>query len=55
MVCARTTAVVRYDGWKEAKAVKQETAPHFAFYFPLELGTAEPPLHLLSFKWCRND
>lgn len=55
MVCARTTAVIRYDGWKEAKTVKQEMAPHFAFCLPLELGTAEPPLHLLSFKRHRND
>ena len=50
----RTTVMVRYNGWREAKAVKWEMAPHFAFYLPLKLDTAEPPLHLLSFKWHRN-
>lgn len=50
----RTTVVARYDGWKEANPVKQEMAPHLAFCLPLQLGTAEPPLPALSFKWRRN-
>jgi len=55
MGCARTTVLIRYNGWKEAKAVKEKMAPHFAFYLPLHLGRAEPPLRLLFFKWHRSD
>lgn len=38
----RTPVVVRHNGWKEAKVIKEEVAPDFAFCLPLCPGTAGP-------------